>query len=96
MGMQIEDLEAFARLPIDEDPPILEDDELDEVEQLRQDIFDAISILSQSRNMLAYLADPELCKTLTKKERTVLAELVERIETFVGDVGDGYESENDE
>lgn len=68
---------------------ILQKEKKDE-DFLRQDILDAISLLSKGMHLLDYMSDVELCKSVTKRERDSMARLSEKIHQFLDEVENVY------
>lgn len=65
-------------------------DDDDEIDEDRQEVLDSLhegmELLVRSRTMLEYLADPQLCKMLSEKERKTLAKLALSISQYLTDV----------
>lgn len=57
--------------------------ELDEEEeQLMSDLSQAIELIGRARTMLSYIADPNLCKAVSERERKIMTKLVGSLEEF--------------
>lgn len=67
--------------------------ENEEDDSVQDDIREAISLLRKSRTMLCYLADPDLCKSLSKRERDAMDRLNTILYEFLVEVGPAYEEE---
>ena len=70
---------------------VLESDEFgpDEAD-IAQDILDALSLLSKCMHLLDYLSDPDLCKSVTKRERDSMSRLSESVRTYLDAVEGNY------
>jgi hypothetical protein len=84
------DLEATAVQPSNED----EDDSGTDYES--QDIQTSIFWLAKCRNLLRVLADKDLIKSVTKKERDRISWLAEEVNTFVTELECNYNDEEEE
>lgn len=73
---------------------IVEEYDEDQVEDLMQgDMVEAMEILNQVMHLLDYVADAELCKRISKRERVNLAYMAEKVRVFLDDKQDYYEEE---
>lgn len=87
---QIEELERSPKKVAPPTPP-----PPDTSDVMRQDIFDAISLLFKCRNLLNFLGDPDLCKGLTRRERESMGRITEKLDNFLVEVA-GYNEEETE
>jgi hypothetical protein len=53
-----------------------------EDEDLREDFFEAVSLLARCQTLLQFAADPELCKSLTKRDRDIMWRVSGQIKQF--------------
>jgi hypothetical protein len=60
-----------------------------------EDMSESLSILIQTMHLLDYVADPDLCKRISKRERDNMAWLAEKIRVFVDEKA-GYYLEGSE
>ena len=63
----------------------------DDDNMMRQDILDALSLLSKCVHLLDYMSDSDLCKSITKKERGSMSNLSEQVKTYLDEVEHNYE-----
>lgn len=63
--------------------------EIDE-EQLMTDLDEGVTLIRRAKTLIDYLADPELCKTVSKKERATMLKLSEKIGEYVGGIEANY------
>ena len=68
------------------------DDDNDEI-TMRQDIFDAMSLLGKVKTLLDYVGNVDLCKTVTKRERATMARISGDVQDYLDSVSSGYEEE---
>ena len=77
------------------DPPTDTDEDADEDDEIamRQDIFDAMSLLGKVKTLLDYVGNVDLCKTVTKRERATMARISGDVQDYLDSVSSGYEEE---
>lgn len=67
-------------------------DEFEPDEQsMFNDILDSLDLLRKCMHLLDYLSDPDLCKSVTKRERDTMARLSESVDEFLDDAETKYE-----
>lgn len=90
--MKVADLEATAKIEEEEDF-----DGDDGVEELMEsDVLKGIEILEKTRNLLRFLADPDLCKRVNKKEREIMGGIADMIDNHIQATLPNYEEDEDE
>lgn len=62
----------------------------------RQDVEDAISLLKKCKTLLCYMADRDLLRAVSMKERDAMNRCVEKIDIFLDDVESHYEEVDEE
>lgn len=75
------------------DAETLDDDEDIENPDLLESLSEGMDLLVKSRTMMEYIADPELCKTITARERKTLMALTAKISQYLIDMDDEYGEE---
>lgn len=90
--MDVSELEASATV----DAELQAEDEYEGQEELlvRQDILDAIILLKKVMHMLNYVSNTELCKTVSKRERTVMETVAIEVGEFLDEVEPNYDPED--
>lgn len=86
--MNVEEVEQLIKEAPAESKDVFEESEED---QEIVDLHDAFFLLGKCRNLLNYVADPDLCKTFTKKEREAMERLSEKIKEYLDSVELSYE-----
>lgn len=93
------EIEEFEKKYDKKDIPDLDDfvgDEGGEELLMQQDIIDGIALLTKVKTLLDYVSNVELCKTVTKREREVMAKVSAEVEEYLDSVSDNYEPKEDE
>jgi len=70
----------------DEDDSPFEADE----EQLMTDINEALILIKRSKTLIDYISDPELCKTMSKRERLSMLKLSGKLAEYVSSIEGTY------
>lgn len=90
---QLEELEAAVICkqaePV-EDDGTFENEHGGEEVLMEDDILEAIDLLHKCMHLLDYIADPDLCKTVTKRERKVMVNVANSLRTYLDEVGTHY------
>lgn len=63
----------------------------DEDDDLREDFFEAVSLLSKCKTMMDFAADPDLCKSLSKRERESMERVSGQLKSFLDAVEGVYD-----
>lgn len=95
MAGTVDDLEAAIkkRIAAEPDEAEFEDDGIEDLQ--RADMQESIGLLKKSLHLMSYIADKDLCKGLTKRERASMFWMTEQIREFLDDVEDHYEDDDD-
>lgn len=67
-----------------------EEDPLETEEQALLDIREAIILLATTRTMIDYIANPALCKVVSRRERDIMGKLSEKVRVFLASVEPTY------
>lgn len=59
-------------------------------DQATLDIQEAMALLITTKTMIDYIANPSLCKVVSKRERDIMGKLSEKIRTFLASVEPTY------
>lgn len=70
---------------------VVQEEPVSSEEQAFFDMQESLDLLRQTRTLLQYLSDPELCRTITMKERKAMIALATKVHGFVDNVEDSYE-----
>lgn len=87
--MELEQLDALYGTPKPQDP--LEAEPFEQDEQALADIQEAMGILCTVKTMLDYVANPDLVKTITKRERDNLNKVSEKVRRFLATIEPTYD-----
>lgn len=63
--------------------------EIDE-EQLMTDLDEGVTLIRRAKTLIDFLADPELCKVVSKKERTTMIKLSQKIGAYISTIEENY------
>lgn len=84
------DLSEFEEMNAKKDDEFPDEGDGGEELLLQQDIIDAITLLSKVKRLLSYVGDVELCKTVTKRERDVMAKVCSEVTGYLDSVAQNY------
>jgi hypothetical protein len=59
-------------------------------ETMMQDLYDVVVLVKRSKTLFDYLADPELCKAISKKERTSMMKLSAKLGEYLSGIDSTY------
>jgi hypothetical protein len=83
-------LEGMIKAPLDGE---IVDDELGEGaedEQMLCDLQEAIILIKRAKTLIDYVGEPELCKTISKRERLSMVKLSGKLEAYVNSIESSY------
>jgi hypothetical protein len=64
-------------------------------ERVLEDLNEGLSLVKRCKTLLDYIGDPELCKTISKRERTSMAKLATKLGAYVSSIDNAYGEVND-
>ena len=79
-------------IPVQEE---FEDEDNGDEELASQDMIEGLALLTKCLNLMNFLADRDLCKSLTIRERDSLGRLSDMVREFLDDKSSHYEEEEE-
>lgn len=73
------------------DGEVMEDEEDEpQDEQIMADLQEAFDLIHRAKTMLDYISDPQLCKTISKRERETMTRLSGNLADYLNETAESY------
>lgn len=94
--MSPEEMKEISRAKAQAAKEAAEWEESEDDDQVLIDLNDARILLEKCKTLLCYVADPDLCKSVTQRERTSMERMKEKIGGFLTEMDKTYSEEREE